>query len=88
MIEANLPALKTAAETFRNEFASLQPRWDTVDTAEQVEELQTEEKAAADKLRIAFYEVTSDINRLDGCMSVDTFFILQFAERHAGLEEE
>lgn len=82
MIHDKLPALKAAAETYRKEYAALQSRWDSVDTMEQADQLKKEETAIAERLRIAFYEVTSDINRRDSCMDLDTHYILQFADRH------
>lgn len=87
MIESKLPALKEAVAAFHRELAALQPRWDAVTSNEDVEQLAKDEETLKSRLRTAFYDVTSDINSKDNCMSVDISFIIEFTGKFADSKE-
>lgn len=88
MIKEHLPALKAAAETYIKEWAVLQKQWDSIESSQQIEKLEKEEEEAANKLRIAFYNATSDINQPDSCISVDAHFILKFTRHNTDFRPE
>ncbi len=91
MIVSKLPALKEAVEVYRKEKAAIDQRWDDltrVDDADKVRagiaRLEQEGKVALEALCLAFYDVTSDINRKENCMLLDADYIIKFAKKHAG----
>lgn len=87
MIESMLPALKEAVGVFRREYGALQSRWDTISTNEEVEQLEKDQEAVRNYLRLAFYNVTSDINSKENCMRLHTDYIIDFAIRNAGVDK-